>query len=185
MPAAPLRRSVLAATFGWAICWALACQRAAPPEPPPTAAAALETLDLLADRTSWQGSGWHFQPADAGPPLLRVSACCTGGGPFDRPLPTALGLGPHAVRIAYANTECRHLVAVEIALHEETGDAAPWARWHSLANAQLDGVSGTSEVPFTLAAQPPPGTRLMLRLFASGGLHCCGETRVASVVLAR
>jgi hypothetical protein len=182
MPLAPLRW-----THGWALCWALcwslACQRAAPHEPPPPAAPGPQAVDLLADRTTWQGSGWRFEAVDGGASVLRVKACCVGGGAFNRPLPA--GPGSHVVRIGYDNTECRQIASVEVALHEETGDAAPWKRWHSLADVRLDDAAGTKELAFTLDAPPPPGTRLMLRLYGSGGLRCCGETHVASVVLER
>jgi hypothetical protein len=161
------------------LAWAAACGRAkAPAERGPAVPA---TVDLLADPAGWQGSGWRFESPDGGPEGLSVHACCTGGGVFNRALPVATG--GQAVRIRYANTECDHLVSAAIQLHDETGDAAPWDRWHSLTEVVLDGPSGTKDLTFALDAQPPAGTRLTLTLFTHGGLRCCGRTRISGAVL--
>ena len=80
------------------------------------------------------------------------------------------------MRIRYRNTECRHGTSAELTLEDAQG--AVYA-----TQTVLDGGSEANEAILPLTFSPRPGTRVVLSVYAIGGLDCIGDFVLDSVAL--
>jgi hypothetical protein len=146
-------------------------------------------LDLLRDRQSWRGHGWRFgDGADGGAPrdgsagaTLTVHYCCTGSGLLERTLPVSRGR--YLVRVHHTNSECPKAAHVDIWVSDGPADAGnPRERTH-LAFGDLDALAAPRDATFSFAVDEQTRAPVVLTLYASGGLHCCGDTVVDAITL--
>jgi hypothetical protein len=102
------------------------------------------------------------------------SYCCKAAGSAKRALAEVTSVGRWELAIEHSNSECSSAVHV---LLFAADNRMPIARGMLDAEAK---TTGTSRLAFWAPDMP-----LELRLYAEGGLHCCGTTEVDSVMLRR
>ena len=148
----------------------------APPSvaPPPANVAPARdqppSFDLAIHDPAWRLDGTGAIAKDA----FTFSYCCRAAGSAKRALAEVTSVGRWDLAIEHANSECTSAVHV---LVFAAGSTMPIA--HGLLDASAK-TTGTSHLEFTAPQMP-----LELRLYAEGGLHCCGTTEVDSVLLRR
>jgi hypothetical protein len=104
----------------------------------------------------------------------RVLGTCGSSASAKRALPEVAPGGRWELSIEHVNSECSSAVHVLLFTH---GTTTPIASEVLDAEAR---TAGTAHVVFSAPALP-----VELRLYAEGGLHCCGTTTVGSIVLRR
>jgi hypothetical protein len=141
---------------------------AAPPANVAPARAELPSFDLAIHDPAWRLAGSGAIDHDA----FTFSYCCKAAGSAKRALPEVASVGRWELVIDHENSECTTAVHVMLFAADFTTP---------IARGMLDAkMTGTARIPFWAPAMP-----LELRLYAEGGLHCCGTTKVSSIELRR
>jgi hypothetical protein len=143
---------------------------AAPPANVAPTRSAPPSFDLAIHDPTWRLDGTGAIDKDA----FTFRYCCTAAGSAKRALPEVTSVGRWELAIEHTNSECSSAVHVLLFAADYT---TPIARGMLDAAAK---TTGTSHVAFWAPEMP-----LELRLYAEGGLHCCGTTVVSSVELRR
>ena len=139
------------------------------PPPANVASARMEpSFDLAIHDPAWRLEGTGAIDKNA----FTFTYCCRAAGSAKRALAEVTSVGRWELSIEHANSECTSAVHVMLFA---AGATTPIAR--GLLDAAPK-TTGTSHLEFTAPDMP-----LELRLYAEGGLHCCGSTEVDSIVL--
>jgi hypothetical protein len=128
------------------------------------------SFDLAIHDPAWRLDGTGAIEKDA----FTFSYCCKAAGSAKRALAEVTSVGRWELAIEHSNSECSSAVHV---LLFAADNKMPIAR--GLLDAEAK-TTGTSRLAFWAPDMP-----LELRLYAEGGLHCCGTTEVDSVMLRR
>lgn len=148
----------------------------APPSvaPPPANVAPARdqppSFDLAIHDPAWRLDGTGAIEKDA----FTFSYCCRAAGSAKRALAEVTSVGRWELAIEHANSECTSAVHVMLFATDHTTPIA-----HGMLDAAAK-TTGTLHLAFWAHDMP-----LELRLYAEGGMHCCGTTEVDSVVLRR